>query len=71
MAMNVDTIFGSLGSFSVRFRWLMTLAWILAAMAVAFLLGRLNWWPSKLTMDVPESRASEATAVGAGLDGTA
>lgn len=36
--MHVDAIFSAIGRFSVRFRWLMTLAWVIATIAaVAFL----------------------------------
>ena len=40
--MNVDAIFGGLGRFSVRFRWLVTLAWIVAAVAVVTYLPSLS-----------------------------
>ncbi len=40
--MNVDAIFSALGSFSVRFRWSMLLAWIIAAFAAATLLPSLS-----------------------------
>lgn len=40
--MNVDTVFASVGRFSVRFRWLMTLAWIVAAVAAVVYLPSLG-----------------------------
>jgi RND superfamily putative drug exporter len=42
MAMSVDAIFGSVGRFSVRVRWLMTLAWIVAAVAAFVYLPSLG-----------------------------
>ncbi|HUZ53711.1 MAG TPA: MMPL family transporter [Streptosporangiaceae bacterium] len=40
--MDVDAIFGALGRFSVRFRWSMLLAWIIAAVAAASFLPSLS-----------------------------
>jgi RND superfamily putative drug exporter len=40
--MNVDAIFGSIGRFSVRFRWLMALVWIIAAVAATHFLPSLS-----------------------------
>jgi RND superfamily putative drug exporter len=40
--MNVDAIFGSIGRFSVRFRWLMTLVWIIGAIAAVHFLPSLS-----------------------------
>ncbi|HEX9034293.1 MAG TPA: MMPL family transporter [Streptosporangiaceae bacterium] len=40
--MNVDAFFGALGRFSVRFRWLMTIAWIAAAVLASVLLPSLS-----------------------------
>ncbi|HVB45910.1 MAG TPA: MMPL family transporter [Streptosporangiaceae bacterium] len=40
--MDVDAIFGSMGRFSVRFRWLMLLAWIAAAVAASVYLPSLS-----------------------------
>ena len=40
--MNVDAIFGSLGRFCVRFRWLMTLVWIVGAVAAVAYLPSLS-----------------------------
>src|ERR1017187_4368357 len=41
-ARHVDTIFGAIGRFCVRFRWLVTLAWIAAAVAAIALLPALS-----------------------------
>ncbi len=40
--MNVDAIFGSIGRFSVRFRWLTTLVWIVGAVAAVTYLPSLS-----------------------------
>src|SRR5215469_1270586 len=40
--MNVDAIFGSIGQFSVRFRWLMALVWIIGAVAAVHFLPSLS-----------------------------
>ncbi len=40
--MNVDAIFSALGRFSVRFRWIMALTWIIGAMAAHALLPSLS-----------------------------
>jgi RND superfamily putative drug exporter len=40
--MHVDSIFGAIGRFCVRFRWLVTLAWIAAAVAAVALLPALS-----------------------------
>jgi RND superfamily putative drug exporter len=40
--MNVDALFGALGRFSVRFRWSMLLAWIVAAVAASAALPSLS-----------------------------
>ncbi len=40
--MNVDAIFASIGRFSVRFRWLMTLVWIVGAVAAVTYLPSLS-----------------------------
>ncbi|HET9895865.1 MAG TPA: MMPL family transporter [Streptosporangiaceae bacterium] len=40
--MNVDAIFGSIGRLSIRFRWLMVLAWIAAAFAAQAYLPSLS-----------------------------
>jgi RND superfamily putative drug exporter len=39
---HIDTIFRAIGSISVRFRWLVTLAWIAGAIAATTLLPSLN-----------------------------
>ena len=40
--MNVDAIFGAIGRFSVRFRWSMLLAWVIAAAAASAFLPSLS-----------------------------
>jgi RND superfamily putative drug exporter len=40
--MHVDAIFAAIGRFSVRFRWLMALAWIVAALVATALLPALS-----------------------------
>jgi RND superfamily putative drug exporter len=40
--MNVDAIFSALGSFSVRFRWSVLVAWVIAAFAAATFLPSLS-----------------------------
>jgi len=40
--MSVDVIFGSIGKFSVRFRWLMALVWIVGAVAAVQFLPSLS-----------------------------
>ncbi|HYK31336.1 MAG TPA: MMPL family transporter [Streptosporangiaceae bacterium] len=40
--MSVDAIFGSIGQFSVRFRWLMALVWIIGAVAAVQFLPSLS-----------------------------
>src|SRR5215471_20077396 len=42
LAMNVDAIFAAIGRFSVRFRWSMLLAWIVAAAAASAFLPSLS-----------------------------
>ncbi|MDA8321307.1 MAG: MMPL family transporter [Actinomycetota bacterium] len=65
--MMVDAIFGGLGRFSVRFRWLMTLAWIIAAIAaVAYLPSLSSVTQSNNTKFLPASSPVEkATALAA------
>jgi putative drug exporter of the RND superfamily len=65
--MSVETIFGGLGRFSVRFRWLMTLAWIIAAVAaVAYLPSLSSVTQSDNTKFLPASAPVErATALAA------
>src|SRR5215469_3281849 len=41
-AMHVDAIFAGIGRFSVRFRWLMALAWIAGVVAAGALLPSLS-----------------------------
>ena len=40
--MRIDAIFGAIGRFAVRFRWLVVLAWIVAAIAAATQLPSLS-----------------------------
>src|SRR5215472_5730270 len=65
--MNVDAIFGALGRFSVRFRWLMALAWIVAAfLAGAYLPTLSSVTQSNNTKFLPASAPVEkATALAA------
>ena len=65
--MNVDATFGALGRFSVRFRWLMTLAWIVAAvLAVTHLPSLASVTQSNNTKFLPASAPVEkATALAA------
>jgi putative drug exporter of the RND superfamily len=42
MAMSADAIFGAVGRFSVRYRWLMAVAWLAAAIAAVALLPPLS-----------------------------
>ncbi len=65
--MNVDAIFGSIGRFSVRFRWLMTLVWIVGAFAaVAYLPSLSSVTQNDNTKFLPASSPVEkATALAA------
>ncbi len=65
--MNVDATFGALGRFSVRFRWLMTVAWIVAAvLAVTHLPSLASVTQSNNTKFLPASAPVEkATALAA------
>ena len=67
--MNVDAIFGSIGQFSVRFRWLMALVWIIgAAVAMAFLPSLSSVTQNDNTKFLPASAPVEkATALAAPL----
>jgi RND superfamily putative drug exporter len=70
--MHIDAIFGGLGRFCVRFRWLVTLAWIVAAVAAVALLPSL----SSVTQGnnakfLPASAPSEQAATLAAPFGTA
>jgi uncharacterized membrane protein YdfJ with MMPL/SSD domain len=40
--MRIDAVFGAIGRFAVRFRWLVVLAWIAAAIAAATQLPALS-----------------------------
>ena len=40
--MHIDTIFRAIGSFAVRFRWLVLLAWVVGAIAAVSALPSLN-----------------------------
>ena len=40
--MHIDTIFRAIGSFCVRFRWLVLAAWVAGAIAAATLLPALS-----------------------------
>ncbi len=58
--MSVDAIFGSVGRFSVRFRWLMTLAWIIAAtVAVVYLPSLASVTQSNNTKFLPANAPVE------------
>jgi RND superfamily putative drug exporter len=65
--MNVDAIFGSIGHFSVRFRWLTTLVWIVGAIVVvAYLPSLSSVTQSNNTKFLPASAPVEkATALAA------
>ncbi len=65
--MSVDAIFGSIGRFSVRFRWLMTLVWIIGAVAcVHFLPSLASVTQNDNTKFLPASAPVEkATALAA------
>jgi len=70
--MHVDAIFGALGRFSVRFRWLMTLVWILATIATAHFLPSLSSvTQSDNTKFLPASAPVERAAALAAPFGTA
>src|SRR5215472_17225761 len=62
--MNVDAIFGSIGQFSVRFRWLMALVWIIgAAAAMAFLPSLSSVTQNDNTKFLPASAPVEKATV--------
>jgi|CZKW01.1.fsa_nt_gi RND superfamily putative drug exporter len=70
--MHVDTIFGAIGRFCVRFRWLVTLAWIAAAVAAIALLPALSSvTQSNNTKFLPASAPAEKAAQLAAPFGTA
>lgn len=72
MTMNVEAIFGSVGRFSVRFRWLMTLAWIIAAVAaVVYLPSLASVTQSNNTKFLPASAPVERALALAAPFGTA
>ena len=70
--MSVDVIFGSIGKFSVRFRWLMALVWIVGAVAaVQFLPSLSSVTQSDNTKFLPANAPVEkATALAAPLGPT-
>jgi putative drug exporter of the RND superfamily len=65
--MNVDAVFGALGRFSVRFRWVMVVAWLVVAVACAHFLPSLaSVTQSNNTKFLPASAPVEkATALAA------
>jgi RND superfamily putative drug exporter len=70
--MHIDAIFGGLGRFCVRFRWLVLLAWIVAAVAAVALLPSLSSvTQSNNSKFLPASAPSEQAAVLAAPFGTA
>ncbi len=70
--MHIDAIFGGLGRFCVRFRWLVTLAWIAAAVAAVALLPSLSSvTQSNNAKFLPASAPSEQAATLAAPFGTA
>ncbi len=70
--MHVDAIFGWLGRFSVRFRWLMTLAWIVGGIAAVLGLPSLSSvTQSDNTKFLPASAPVERAAALAAPFGTA
>jgi len=70
--MRLDAIFGALGRFCVRFRWLVILAWIAAAVAAVALLPSLSSvTQSNNTKFLPASAPSEQAAHLAAPFGTA
>src|ERR1035441_9652671 len=71
-SMHGDTIFGAIGRFCVRFRWLVTLAWIAAAVAAIALLPALSSvTQSNNTKFLPASAPAEKAAQLAAPFGTA
>jgi len=70
--MRADAFFGALGRFSVRFRWLMTLAWIVAAVAAfAYLPSLSSVTQSDNSKFLPASSPVEKATVLAAPFGTA
>src|SRR5262244_3186150 len=69
--MHIDTIFGGIGRFAVRFRWLMPLVWIAAAIAAATQLPSLaSVTQNNNTKFLPASAPSEHAATLAAPFGT-
>jgi RND superfamily putative drug exporter len=67
-----DAIFGAIGSFCVRFRWLVLLAWLVGALAATALLPSLNSvTQSSNAKFLPASAPAERAAVLAAPFGTA
>jgi RND superfamily putative drug exporter len=67
-----DAIFGAIGSFAVRFRWLVLLAWVVAALAATSLLPSLSSvTQSSNAKFLPASAPAEHAAVLAAPFGTA
>ena len=61
--MHIDAIFGAIGRFAVRFRWLMLLVWIAAAIAAATQLPSLSSvTQNNNTKFLPASAPSEHAA---------
>jgi len=70
--MRIDAVFGAIGRFAVRFRWLVVLAWIVAAFAAVTQLPSLsNVTQSNNIKFLPASAPSEQAAVLAAPFGTA
>ena len=70
--MHIDTIFRAIGSFCVRFRWLVLAAWVAGAIAAATLLPALSSvTQSNNTKFLPPSAPSEHAATLAAPFGTA
>jgi len=73
-------MFHALARFSMRFRWIIVVVWVLAALdhcaAAVVLFDRWNWWPSRLwrqspalseqasTIPVPEAPTDQTDPVG-------
>ncbi len=69
--MNVDAIFGGIGRFSIRFRWLTTLIWIVGAfLAVAYLPSLSSVTQNDNTKFLPASSPVERATVLAAPFGT-
>src|SRR6185437_12609784 len=71
LTMHIDAIFGGIGRFAVRFRWLMLLVWIAAAIAAATQLPSLaSVTQNNNTKFLPASAPSEHAAALAAPFGT-